>query len=267
MKSGTMGTQRAHAKRKRRRHAQLAARAECTGPRPGRRRRCPARCGCNTRDKSPWPRSAPPVGWCAAIRAPRRSSSSCTLRLTVVLGRPSARGGDKLPCSTTLANTSNWLRSACDISPPRQRKHGDYPINRTMFPIFCRFIPPCGRRRRVWASCLDAWLSCAMCFLCLAAAAGALCLTACAGPTRWPCCHPAASLSGPLAPGSGGVALARGGAHVRPPAGRLDQRALASAPSMQFSAGAAASGGGGGRTMAPPLLPGAALNADVTRQL
>ncbi|CRD52112.1 hypothetical protein BN1263190054 [Stenotrophomonas thermophila] len=45
-------------------------------------------------------------------RAPRRVSSSCTLRLTVVLGRPSdLAAAMKLPCSTTLTKISVSLRS------------------------------------------------------------------------------------------------------------------------------------------------------------
>src|SRR5690606_803478 len=44
--------------------------------------------------------------------APRRASSSCTLRLTVVLGRRSERAAPmKLPCSTTLTKIRVSLRS------------------------------------------------------------------------------------------------------------------------------------------------------------
>ena len=70
-----------------------------------------------------------------------------------------------------------------------------------------------------------------------------------------------------LGPGSGGVAARRVVARVcRPAAGRLIERALADAPSMQLARARLRQAVAVGEQAGAALLPGAALNADVTRQ-
>lgn len=104
-------------------------------------------------------------------------------------------------------------------------------------------------------------------FSCLAAA-GALCLTACAGPgaPALPLTPPA-SLSGPLAQGQ--AAWPQGAwwrAFADPQLDALIERALADAPSMQLARARLRQAVAVGEQAGAALLPGAALNADVTRQ-